>query len=94
MAHPKVVLNFTKIALDALPPTRTGERDYHNDARLQGLQVVATASGVKSFYHPEDCYFDPSSPDHCRSYVHQCSRSHWARHSSVLEVVSLSEAST
>lgn len=50
MAPPKVVLHFTKIALDALPPARTGERDYYNDARLQGLQLVVTSTGVKSFY--------------------------------------------
>jgi hypothetical protein len=43
-------LNFTKAALEALPPAKSGDRDYYNDARVKGLQVVVTETGNKSFY--------------------------------------------
>jgi hypothetical protein len=43
-------LNFTKAALEALPPARSGDRDYYNDSRAKGLQVVVTETGNKIFY--------------------------------------------
>lgn len=43
-------LNFTKPALESLPPAPAGERAYYNDARVQGLQVAVTDRGIKTFY--------------------------------------------
>lgn len=43
-------LNITKAALEALPPAKPGDRDYYNDSRVKGLQVVVTETGNKSFY--------------------------------------------
>lgn len=50
MSTARTRLNFTKPALDALPAAQPGNRDYYNDERLQGLQLVVTDRGVKSFY--------------------------------------------
>jgi integrase len=49
MPKARLVLNFTKAALDALP-TPTGRRDYYNDTKLRGLQLVVTEGGSKTFY--------------------------------------------
>jgi hypothetical protein len=49
MPKARFVLNFTKAALDALP-TPTGRRDYYNDKKLRGLQLVVTEGGSKTFY--------------------------------------------
>ncbi|MGD9842690.1 MAG: integrase arm-type DNA-binding domain-containing protein, partial [Steroidobacteraceae bacterium] len=43
-------LDFTKARLTALKPAKTGRRDYYNDSRVQGLQLIVTDRGQKSFY--------------------------------------------
>ena len=43
-------LQFTKPALNGLPAARSGGRDYYNDAKVPGLQLIVTDSGKKSFY--------------------------------------------
>jgi integrase len=45
----KVSLNFTKAALDRLPPAKPGARDYYNDTKVRGLQLAVTDRGAKSF---------------------------------------------
>lgn len=42
-------INFTKAAIDALPVPETGKRADYLDARVDGLQLRITHTGVKSF---------------------------------------------
>jgi len=42
--------HFTRPGLNALPPARKGRRDYYNDDRVQGLQLVVTDRGSKAYY--------------------------------------------
>lgn len=42
-------LQFTKALIDALPPALPGKRDYFNDPKVPGLQLVVTDKGSKSF---------------------------------------------
>src|SRR5262249_9802659 len=46
----RYTLNFTKAALDALPPAPAGRRTYYADTRVRGLQVMVTDRGSKTFY--------------------------------------------
>lgn len=50
MPTARQALNFTKAALEALPPAKPGQRDFYRDERLKGLVVLVTATGAKSFY--------------------------------------------
>jgi len=43
-------LNFTKAALETLPPAPSGKRAYYNDSQVRGLQLMVTDRGVKTFY--------------------------------------------
>lgn len=45
----KASLNFTKSALDNLPPPATGKRAEYHDSKVPGLRLRHTASGHKSF---------------------------------------------
>ena len=42
-------LNFTKTALQALPPAEPGKRAYHYDDKTPGLGLSVTGAGTKSF---------------------------------------------
>jgi len=42
-------LNFTKASIDELPAATSG-RDYYNDTKVRGLQVVVTSTGAKTYY--------------------------------------------
>jgi integrase len=44
-------LNFTKAALDALPPAAPGKRDPYHDSKTPGLVLRVTDTGVKTFSH-------------------------------------------
>lgn len=43
-------LNFTKAAVEGLPKAQAGKRDYYNDTKLHGLQLVVTDAGGKTYY--------------------------------------------
>ena len=45
----KQAFSFTKPLLDALPPAAAGKRDYYNDTKVRGLQIMVTDKGSKSF---------------------------------------------
>ena len=42
-------INFTKATVEALPPAAPGKRDYYNDTRVRGLQLVVTDRGAKTY---------------------------------------------
>jgi integrase len=42
-------LNFTKAAIDALPPASEG-RDYYADLKVRGLQLQVTKTGSKTYF--------------------------------------------
>lgn len=50
MPTARQALNFTKAALEAIPPAKLGERDYYRDDRVKGLVLLVTDRGAKSFY--------------------------------------------
>lgn len=41
--------NFTKNFIESLKPAKAGKRDYYKDAKVNGLEVMVTANGNKSF---------------------------------------------
>jgi integrase len=41
--------NFTKAYIDALPLPPKGKRAYYRDSKVNGLEVMITSNGVKSF---------------------------------------------
>jgi integrase len=41
--------NFTKNFVESLKPAKAGKRDYYKDAKVNGLEVMVTANGNKSF---------------------------------------------
>lgn len=43
-------LNFTRSALSDLPLPDAGKRAYYSDTKIDGLQLVITSKGTKSFY--------------------------------------------
>lgn len=43
-------LNFTKALIEGLPAALAGKRDYYNDTKIRGLQLVVTDSGAKTYY--------------------------------------------
>src|ERR1700753_2599690 len=45
----KNTLNFTKIALEALPVPKDGARVIYHDSKTNGLQLRVTSNGVKTF---------------------------------------------
>jgi len=50
MPNARLVLNLTKAAIENIPPASAGRRNYYNDVKVQGLQLVVTDSGSKSYY--------------------------------------------
>lgn len=42
-------INFTQKAIDALPIPETGKRYYFYDTKIDGLEVMVTHNGIKSF---------------------------------------------
>ena len=50
MSRSRNVVNFTKAALEAVPPAPVGRRTYYSDAKIRGLQMMVTDRGTKSFY--------------------------------------------
>ena len=49
MSRSKKTFNFTKKSIDILPLPNSGKRDYYYDSKVQGLELVVTSSGAKSF---------------------------------------------
>jgi hypothetical protein len=43
-------LNFTKATIETLPAAPSGKREYFNDTKIRGLQLMVTDSGSKSYY--------------------------------------------
>lgn len=43
-------LNFTKATIEGLPAAASGKRDYYNDTKVRGLQLVVTDSAAKTYY--------------------------------------------
>lgn len=41
--------NFTKNFIESLKPAKAGKRDYYKDAKVNGLEMMVTANGNKSF---------------------------------------------
>jgi len=42
-------LEFTKTAVQALPPPAAGERATYHDSKVLGLQIRVAARGIKTF---------------------------------------------
>lgn len=49
MSRSKKTFNFTKRSIDILPTPSGGKRDYYYDSKVQGLELMVTSSGKKSF---------------------------------------------
>jgi integrase len=43
-------VNFTKAEIERVPPAPAGKRDYYNDTKVRGLQLMVTDTGAKSYY--------------------------------------------
>jgi len=43
-------MNFTKVAIAALPPAKPGKRAWYRDEKVRGLYLMVTDKGAKSFY--------------------------------------------
>jgi len=49
MSRSKKTFNFTKRSIDTLPIPPAGKRDYYYDYKVQGLELMVTSGGKKSF---------------------------------------------
>jgi hypothetical protein len=50
MPEARLKLNLTKTSVEGIAPAPSGHRDYYNDTKVQGLQLVVTDTGAKTYY--------------------------------------------